>query len=75
LWRGGFQNKEESESKIESCNFVPEDKDLDCGGRAQRLHRFPYDCLRPKAAWRFASHHTPKFVVAATRLYAVFILG
>jgi hypothetical protein len=33
---------------------------LDCGGRAQRRHRFPHGQLRPKAAWRFASRRSPK---------------
>jgi hypothetical protein len=42
-----------------------DDKDLDCGGRAQRRHRFPYGRLHPKAAWRFASRRSPKSVVAA----------
>jgi hypothetical protein len=42
-----------------------DDKDLDCGGRAQRRHRFSYGQLRPKAAWRFASRRSPKPVVAA----------
>jgi hypothetical protein len=41
------------------------DKDLDCGGRAQRRHRFPYDRLLPKATWRFASRRSPKSMVAA----------
>jgi|ERR1017187_9271890 hypothetical protein len=42
-----------------------DDKDLDCGGRAQRRHRFPHCRLLPKAAWRFASRRSPKSVVAA----------
>jgi len=41
------------------------DKDLDCGGKAQRRHRFSSASLQPKAAWRFASRRSPKHVVAA----------
>jgi hypothetical protein len=33
---------------------------LDCGGRAQRRHRFWAAAARYKAAWRFASRRTPK---------------
>ena len=38
---------------------------LDCGGRAQRRHRFWAAEARYKAAWRFASRRTPKRRVAA----------
>ena len=36
---------------------------LDCGGRAQRRHRFSADKPQPtaKAAWRFASRRSPKW--------------
>jgi hypothetical protein len=34
---------------------------LDCGGRAQRRHRFGGSSNVVKAAWRFASRRTPKF--------------
>ncbi len=33
---------------------------LDCGGRAQRRHRFSTADRASKAAWRFASHRSPK---------------
>jgi hypothetical protein len=33
---------------------------LDCGGRAQRRHRFGTLANDVKAAWRFASRRTPK---------------
>src|ERR1039458_4637671 len=39
---------------------------LDCGGRAQRRHRFSTADRTSKAAWRFASRRTPKSFVAAT---------
>ena len=32
---------------------------MDCGGRAERRHRFPRPGVVPKAAWRFASRRTP----------------
>jgi hypothetical protein len=35
-------------------------KILDCGGKAQRRHRFLHDKRLPKAAWRFASCCNPK---------------
>ena len=35
-------------------------RNLDCGGRAQRRHRFRAASNHPKAAWRFASRRTPK---------------
>ena len=38
----------------------PDDGDLDCGGRAQRRHRFPSVAFLPKAAWRSASRRSPK---------------
>jgi hypothetical protein len=58
-------------------------------GFSKRCRRFPCGRLHPKAAWRFASRRSPKSVVAAqaalglsaysgvaaTRLYAVSILG
>jgi hypothetical protein len=50
-----------------------DNKDLDCGGRAQRRHRFPYDRLLPKAAWRFASRRSPKSVVAAQAALGLFV--
>ena len=43
----------------------PDDGDLDCGGRAQRRHRFPSVALLPKAAWRFASRRSPYRVAAS----------
>jgi hypothetical protein len=42
-----------------------DNKDLDCGGRAQRRHRFPSVALLPKAAWRCASRRTPYPAAAA----------
>jgi hypothetical protein len=42
-----------------------DDKDMECGGRAERRHRFPRPSLLPKAAWRFASRCTPNSVAAA----------
>jgi hypothetical protein len=33
---------------------------LDCGGRAQRRHRFSTADRASKAAWRFASRRSPK---------------
>jgi hypothetical protein len=38
----------------------------ECGGRAQRRHRFSNVVPLPKAAWRFASRRTPKSVAAAS---------
>jgi len=38
---------------------------LDCGGRAQRRHRFLCADTRPKAAWRFASRRSPNGLVPA----------
>ena len=50
---------------------------MDCGGRAQRRHRFPRPGLVPKAAWRCASRRTPKSVAAASAApgSSVFIRG
>src|ERR1017187_1645245 len=54
-----------------------DDKDLECGGRAQRRHRFSSVVLLPKAAWRFASRRTPNPVAAAQAALgsSVFIYG
>jgi len=41
-------------------------KILECGGRAQRRHRFGTLTNAVKAAWRFASRRTPKSLVAAS---------
>jgi hypothetical protein len=34
-------------------------KILDCGGRAERRHRFSHDGWHPKAAWRYAFRRRP----------------
>jgi hypothetical protein len=42
---------------------------LDCGGRAQRRHRFGAPTNVVKAAWRFASRRTPKSWVVSPRSF------
>jgi hypothetical protein len=46
-------------------NTDSEEKDLDCGGKAQWRHRFSCAYRIPKAAWRCAPRRSPRTVVAA----------
>ena len=48
---------------------------LDCGGRAQRRHRFSREDRDSKAAWRFASRRSPnKFCCSYVVLRSLRIL-
>jgi hypothetical protein len=47
------------------CDSIRSTKDMECGGRAQRRHRFLSPGLAPKTAWRFASRRSPNSVAAA----------
>jgi hypothetical protein len=42
--------------------------DLECGGRAERRHRFSHVRQPPKAAWRYASRRSPKLSCRAIRV-------
>ena len=49
---------------------------LDCGGRAQRRHRFSTGDRASKAAWRFASRRSPKkFSCSYVALYSLCFLA
>jgi hypothetical protein len=63
--------RERTSTSLPKRTSLTDDKDLDCGGRAQRRHRFLYVLWLPKAAWRCASRRTPKTVVATGHTWAV----
>ena len=69
-------------SSLNSHRYLSESsqtaKILDCGGRAQRRHRFSIAGRASKAAWRFASHRSPKRFgcgLVALRLCAFAVLS
>ena len=62
-WKSAAQNT--SDLYYNHATPRTDDKDMECGGRAERRHRFPRARLVPKAAWRFASRRSPNPVGAA----------
>ena len=58
----------------EPATAPPGSSDLDCGGRAQRRHRFSGLGALARAAWRFASRRSPEGVAATSATLCYWVL-
>ena len=62
--QGGIQRKGAKAQRRQDAKRI-----LDCGGRAQRRHRFSTASRASKAAWRFASRRGPNLCIYALKVF------